>query len=349
MFYNQPSAAGYSTPDALKSVHAEINANVVGGIFSRPHENIFYRNIVDTSHKATEAAFDVGSRISFLSLGTTTPVKPYHTNMVMLADEFDMATKSFTICGSYYKNLKIDKDVLYMIQNIEKDWSVGIIDTLKMQMAEEYHRNFQRLVLADLMTGIAKENKGEAVKLGTVANPVKMEIGIIDQFLFHMTKILKDRGTYGLSSTAKTGDTANMSQMYFLIPTALEPLLRSFTTTRVDINSVQDDPRLKVIGFKELFGVQIIWYTDKDIPPIKNQNGTYTYPIYLGNRDAYKHVSRVVTAEFHSSSNQNNNEMNIIKTRVVGGGFLLSPDSCALAYVSIEPNKYDYRPAFSVV
>ncbi len=338
MYYNQVSSAGHSTPNALKHIHNVINPHVVGGVFHSPHHNIFYRSLVDTAYTPMEQAFDVGTKVSFLSFGETTPVRPYQSNQLMIADEFSMGVQSFEICGVSYKNIKLDSDTLRMITNLEKTWPVKILEHIKKGIVQEYHRWFQDRTLTDLVVGISALNKGSAVGLGTPTSPVKLDARNAELFLRHMVTVLENRGTYGLTSTAEQDSDPTVGNMYFLVPKALKPLITSIVTTRVDIADIANHPIFKYVGYNELIGIRQIEYQDKDFAPIENDDGTFTYPIILGNKDAYKHAARVVTAEFHTPNH--NDEMNTIKTRVAGGGFLLSPDSCAIAYVKLDPNGY---------
>lgn len=342
MFYNQVSSAGHSTPNALKHIHNVINPHVVGGMFHRPHQNIFYRSMVDTAYTPIEEAFDVGTKVSFLTFGETTPVRPYESNQLMIADEFDMGVQSFEICGGAYKNIKLDQDTLRMINNLEKNWPIKVLSQLKEAMAREYHKWFQHRVIADLIGGISTLNKGAAYSLGTPDAPVVLDAVNTEQFLRYMVTHLENRGTYGVTSTAEEDADPVTGNMYFWVPADLKPLITSVVSARVDINNIQDHPMFKYIGYNELIGIRQITYARDDFPPIKNADGTFTYPIMLGNKDAYKHASRVVTAEFHTPNH--NDEMNTIKTRVAGGGFLLSPDSCVLAYVKLDPTNYNFNP-----
>ncbi len=340
MFYNQVSSAGHSTPNALKHIQNVINPHVVGGIFHRPHHNIFYRSMVDTAYTPIEQAFEVGTKVSFLTFGETTPVKPYQSNQLMIADEFTMGVQSFEICGGAYKSIKVDSDTLRMIANLEKTWPIRILDHIKKGIVLEYHKHYQEVVLGDMLTSISTLNKGSALGLGTPQAPVELDARNAELFLRHMVTVLENRGTYGLTSTAEEDADPVVGNMYFLVPADLKPLITSIVSTRVDIDRIENHPIFKYIGYDELIGIRQITYQAKDFPPILGTDGSVTYPIILGNKDAYKHTARVVTAEFHTPNH--NDEMNTIKTRAVGGGFMLSPDSCVLAYVKLKPNSYTH-------
>lgn len=314
------AASGYES--LLNRTPLSLGAVYGGTIVDRNYEEDLLYHITNSSVLADLTT--CGQVIEFVKPPRVGAWRPYEMNTHLIFDQPSSEGFSISICGSSYKAIKVDKDDIRRMCDHWAEYEAAFLEDAWNNLSMLWHN----YALSGMQLQLSNRNFGnnagryQNINLGSVGNPLHLDVNNILSFFARMRDVLTDNGRW------------YEGQMFMVAPRAMETLLLETMFAKQMCCNTQDSVLFKGMKARDIMGFTLA-VSDRLKPTVDPTTRRLIYPIIAGWTEAYAFVGDVVDAQIDPLSGSFG--IGYSMKSVYGGG-VIYPEALCKAYASFENN-----------